>query len=593
VGFAVTAILAQALHPRLSMNRELIKEVRSARVSLGLTVALGLLAAAATILQLVALSKVVDGVFLKGADLTEVRGLLLLLLCAFVLRSALLWGKEVAGQRGAVRVKSELRERLLAHVLRLGPSYTREERTGELATTATEGVEKLDAYVGRYLPQVFLSVLVPLMIAWYIVPRDLSSAVLLLVTAPVIPVLMVLVGSYAEEHTRRQWRALARMGASFLDAMQGLTTLKVFGRSAEEGRKVAAASEEFRKRTMKVLRYAFLSGFVLEFMTAAAIGLVAVTLGVRVISGNMPFAVAFLVLLLTPEFYKPLRELGVHRHAGMEGSAAADRIFEILSTTPRVRHSSGASNLAFDGPSIELSGVGYAYPGSEEAALQDVSLVLPARTRTALVGRSGSGKSTLVNLLMRFVDPETGTILANGVEITDLSLESWRKNLALVPQRPHLFHGTVLDNIRLARPDASQEEIENAAEAAGAAIFIRQLPSGYDTQVGERGARLSGGEAQRIAIARAFLKDAPVLIMDEPTSGLDPESERLIRTALERLSDGRTVLVIAHRLNTVYGADRIAVLDGGRLAETGTHRRLIRANGLYASLVNAYGRVPA
>jgi ATP-binding cassette subfamily C protein CydD len=575
------------------MNRELIKEVRTARVSLGLTVAIGLLAAAATIVQLVALSKVVDRVFLEGTDLIEVRGPLLLLLGASVLRAALLWGREATGQRGAVRVKSELRRRLCAHVLRLGPSYTREERTGELATTATEGIEKLDAYVGRYLPQVFLSGLVPLMIAGYILPRDLSSAVLLLVTAPVIPVLMILVGSYAEEHTRRQWRALSRMGASFLDAMQGLTTLKVFGRSADEGEKVAATSDEFRKRTMKVLRYAFLSGFVLEFMTAAAIGLVAVTLGVRVISGNMPFEVAFLVLLLTPEFYKPLRELGIHRHAGMEGSAAAERIFEILSTPPRVLRGSGASNLASDEISLELSGVGYTYPGSEEAALREISLVLPAGTRTALVGRSGSGKSTLVNLLMRFVDPETGTIHANGVEITELSADAWRANLALVPQRPHLFHGSVLDNIRLARPEASREEVERAAELAGAAAFVGRLSNGYGTGIGERGARLSGGEAQRIAIARAFLKDAPVLVMDEPTSGLDPESERLIRTAIERLADGRTVLMVAHRLNTVYGADRIAVLDGGQLVETGTHRDLIQTDGLYANLVNAYGRVPA
>jgi ATP-binding cassette subfamily C protein CydD len=575
------------------MNRDLVRQVRSARVSLGLTVALGLLAAAATVGQLSVLSKVVDGVFLQGADLLEVRGLLLLLLVASILRSALLWGREVAAQRGAVRVKSELREQLFAHILRLGPSYTKEERTGELATTATEGVEKLDAYVGRYLPQVLLSVFVPLMIAGYILPRDISSAVLLLVTAPVIPVLMVLVGGYAEEHTRRQWKALARMGASFLDAMQGLTTLKVFGRSADQGEKVAAASEEFRRRTMKVLRYAFLSGFVLEFMTAAAIGLVAVTLGVRVISGNIPFEVAFLVLLLTPEFYKPLRELGAHRHAGMEGSAAADRIFEILSTSVRVRQDSGTLDLTSGEISIELSGVGYTYPGNEEAALRDVSLALPAGTRTALVGRSGSGKSTLVNLLMRFVDPETGTIRANGLEITALPAEVWRKSLALVPQRPHLFHGSVLENIRVARPDASREEIEKAAELAGAAGFIRQLPEGYATRVGERGARLSGGEAQRIAITRAFLKDAPVLVMDEPTSSLDPESERLIRTALERLAGGRTVLVVAHRLNTVHGADRIAVLDGGRLAETGTHRDLIQNNGLYASLVNSYGRVPA
>jgi ATP-binding cassette subfamily C protein CydD len=575
------------------VNRELLKQVRSAQVALGFAVALGLLVAAATILQLVALSKVVDSVFLDGVDLVEVRGLLVLLLCASVLRSVLLWGREVAAQRGAVQVKSELRERLFAHVLRLGPSYTEEERTGELTTTATEGIEKLDAYVGRYLPQVFLSVLVPLMIAGYVLPRDPSSAILLMVTAPVIPVLMVLVGSYAEEHTRRQWRALARMGASFLDAMQGLTTLKVFGRSAEEGEKVASASEEFRSRTMKVLRYAFLSGFVLEFMTAAAIGLVAVTLGVRVISGSMPFEVAFLVLLLTPEFYKPLRELGVHRHAGMEGSAAADRIFEILSSPVRVRHGTGTPNPVTDRISIELSGVGYTYPGSEEPALSDLTLALPVGSRTALVGRSGAGKSTLVNLLMRFVDADTGEIRANGIEITDLSARVWRENLALVPQRPHLFYGSVLENISLARPGASREEIEGAAELAGAAGFIRGLPDGYDTRIGERGARLSGGEAQRIAIARAFLKDASVIVMDEPTSSLDPESERSIRTALQRLAAGRTVLVIAHRLNTVYRADRIAVLDGGRLVETGKHWELIQHGGLYASLVNAHGRVPA
>src|SRR5215207_7926161 len=301
------------------MSREFLRQVGSARASLGLSVALGVLVAAATIAQLVFLCRDVARVSLEGLDLGEVESLLLLLLGASLLRSVLLWGREVAAQRGAVRVKSELRERLFAHILRLGPSYTKGERTGELTTTATEGIEKLDAYVGRYLPQVFLSVLVPLMIAGYILPRDPSSAILLMVTAPVIPVLMVLVGSYAEEHTHRQWRALSRMGASFLDAMQGLTTLKLFGRSAEEGEKVAAASEVFRKRTMKVLRYAFLSGFVLEFMTAAAIGVIAVTLGVRVISGNMPFEVAFLVLLLTPEFYKPLRELGVHRRANSTG----------------------------------------------------------------------------------------------------------------------------------------------------------------------------------------------------------------------------------------------------------------------------------
>jgi ATP-binding cassette, subfamily C, bacterial CydD len=573
------------------MGGGLLWRIPPARLYLGATVLIGLLAAVVTVAQMAFLSEIVDLVFLKGGGRERVVTLLSLLAGTAVLRAGLLWVRETTAQQGAVRVKSDLRERLFAHVLRLGPAYARSERTGELTTTLTEGVERLDPYFARYLPQVLLSAVVPLLVVAYILPRDAASAVLLVVTAPVIPVMMVLVGSYAEEHTRRQWLALSRMGAHFLDALQGLPTLKAFGRVAAEEEKVERVSGEFRERTLKVLRYAFLSGLVLEFMTAAAIALVAVVLGVRLINGAISFQDAFLVLLLTPEFYRPLRELGIHRHAGMEGKAAAERIFEILDSPVL------ADGTLQESPSGELevsfSGVRFTYSGRDLPALDGLTLILPAGSRTAVVGRSGSGKSTLVGLLLRFLDPDAGVISANGVPVGDLPAGAWREHVALVPQRPHLFYGSVLENIRLARPDASRAEAERAAELAGAAEFIRRMPHGYDTQIGERGQRLSGGEAQRLAIARAFLKDAPLLVMDEPTSSLDPESERLVRDALDRLAQGRTFLIVAHRLNTVSTADRIIVLHEGRVAETGTHAGLLERNGHYSLLAGAYQDMPA
>ena len=324
------------------MNKDLFQQIKHVRRALVLTVIFGVLVAIGSIAQMVFLSRTVDRVFLAHANLAQVGLLLLLLLGTIVIRAGLVWAREVTAQQGAVQVKSELRERLIAHLLQLGPAYSKGERTGELMATASEGIERLDAYVSRYLPQMALSVLVPLLIAAYILPLDWASAVLLLVTGPIIPLLMVLVGSYAEQHIQRQWVALSRMSAHFLDVVQGLPTLLLFGRSTAERERVAKVSEGFRERTMNVLRVAFLSGAVLEFLTAVAIGLVAVTLGVRLLNGGISFEYAFLVLLLAPEFYRPLRELGVHRHAGMEGKAAAKRILEILQT-PLPLHQSATS----------------------------------------------------------------------------------------------------------------------------------------------------------------------------------------------------------------------------------------------------------
>jgi ATP-binding cassette subfamily C protein CydD len=373
--------------------------------------------------------------------------------------------------------------------------------------------------------------------------------------------------------------------------VQGLPTLLLFGRSSVERERVAWVSERFRERTMNVLRLAFLSGAVLEFITAVAIGLVAVTLGIRLLNGGISFEQAFLVLLLAPEFYRPLRELGIHRHAGMEGKAAAKRILEILQTPVPLSTGGASPKHAIGQLTIEFSDVTYSYPESDRPALKGLNLTLPAHTCTALVGRSGAGKSTLVNLLLRFMDPQSGCITVNGIPITEMSVETWREYIALVPQRPYLFSGNARENIRLARPEASDSDVMQAAELAGASEFISQLPQGYDTEIGERGTRLSAGQLQRIAIARAFLKDAPLLILDEPTSSLDPQSEVLIQRALEQLMQNRTVLVIAHRYNTIAHAQQIAVLEDGRLIEIGPQEVLRWHKGSYVHLMGAYREV--
>jgi ATP-binding cassette subfamily C protein CydD len=339
---------------------------------------------------------------------------------------------------------------------------------------------------------------------------------------------------------------------------------------------------------MKVLRYAFLSGLALEFMTMAAIALIAVMLGVRLISDDISFVTAFFILLLVPEFYRPLRDLGADRHAAMEGKSAAERIFAILDEPLPVSSPEHPATLRERALTIDVNTVSFRYPEAESPAVADVSLRLESGTRTALVGASGSGKSTIVNLLLRFLDPSEGHIAVNGIPFSELPLDLWREQIALVPQRPYLFYGSVVDNIRLARPEATDDEIRTAAELAGADKFIVKLSDGYATQLGEQGARLSQGQAQRLALARAFLKDAPFVVLDEPTSSLDPASEEHIRLALERLAPGRTVLIVAHRLKTVYSADQIAVLDHGRLVECGKHDELLARGGQYAALAGAY-----
>jgi ATP-binding cassette subfamily C protein CydD len=569
------------------MHKKLLAYIKPSRGILAFTIVLGTLGAFATIAQIALLSEIVNAVFLSRKDLAQVLLPLALLMGALVLRASLLWGREVTAQRAAIRLKALLRERVFARLLQLGPAWSSGERTGELVAVLNEGIERLDPYIARCLPQLVLSVVVPLLIIVVILPVDWFSAVLLLCTGPVIPLLMVLVGNNTQQRTQAQWATLSLMSAHFLDVMQGLTTLKLFGRSQAQQERIAHISDRFRDKTLQVLRYAFLSGAVLEFMTLTAIGIIATTLGVRLLNASISFEKAFFILLLTPEFYRPSQELGAQHHAAMEGKASAKRILDILETPLPTREKPvGVVSIPTGPITIDIADLSYTYLRKESPALDGVSLRLAANTCTALVGRSGAGKSTLVSLLMRFMDATSGTISANGIPITQLSPERWREYIALVPQRPYLFFGTVRENIRLARPQASDNEVTNAAELAGVTAFLDELPRGFDTQVGEQGTQLSAGQAQRVAIARAILKNAPILILDEPTSSLDPDSEALIRRSLTTLMRDRTVLVIAHRYNTIAQANRIVVLGNGRVVEVVTRDALTLSRGAYAHLLD-------
>lgn len=509
-----------------------------------------------------------DGV-ISQSSAAAVAGSLLAIAAVLVARAGLGWAHQVVAQRTAATAKESLRDSVQARTQALGPGWLSGQHAGGIATTVGRGLDALDPYFTGYFPQLFIAAVVPVAVLVRLTVADLASAVIIVITLPLIPIFGILIGLQTQKATRRQWRALERLGGYFLDIVAGLPTLRAFGRARAQAQAVRRTADEHRSATMRTLRVAFISALVLEFVAMMSVALIAVPVGLRLLDGSLDLHTALLVLLLAPEAYLPLRVLGSQFHASTEGLAVAERAFAILDAPGRASRSAPV-DIPDQPAEIRFEHVTVRYPGREHPALDDVSLTIGRGERVALVGPSGAGKSTLLGVMLGLVAADHGRVIVAGadgaVDVADLDPDSWRQQVAWVPQRPHLFARSVAANIRLGHSGASDADVRRAARLAHSDEFIQALPRGYETELGENGSGLSAGQRQRIALARAFLRDAPVLVLDEPTAGLDAASEAAVVDATARLMAGRTVLVVAHRPAMVTEADRVVRLEHGRVA---------------------------
>ncbi|MCC4321957.1 thiol reductant ABC exporter subunit CydD [Streptomyces malaysiensis] len=542
------------------IDPRLLRYARATRFFLAASVALGLAGAGLVIAQAMLIAEIVVGAFQHGDGVRALTLPLGLLALVAVGRAVVSWLTELAAHRAGAAVKSELRLRLVERAVRLGPSWLDSRRTGELTTLATRGIDALDDYFARYLPQLGLAVVVPVAVLARIVTADWISALIIVATLPLIPLFMALIGWATQSRMDRQWRLLSRLSGHFLDVVAGLPTLKVFGRAKAQAASIRAITADYRRATLKTLRLAFLSSLALELLSTVSVALVAVDIGMRLVHGEMDLYTGLVVLVLAPEAYLPLRQVGAQYHAAAEGLTAADEVFAVLEREPSEAGGSPAPDAR--GAALALDGLVVRHPGRAEPSLARTSFEIRAGETVAVVGPSGAGKTTLLNAVLGFAAPHEGRVLIGGRDLASLDPESWRRQIAWVPQRPCLFAGTIAENVRLARPDADDEAVRTALRDADALGFVSVLPGGIETRLGEMGAGLSAGQRQRIALARAFLADRPVLLLDEPTANLDGETEASVVEAVRRLAEGRTVLLVVHRPALLPLADRVLRLAG-------------------------------
>jgi len=556
---------------------------RGLRWRIGLSVAIGLTAAAVGVGRLALLGWLIALVF-QGEPSSKLVLPIAVVAIVMVLRGILEHARTMVAHKTAALVQVRIRKALYDQAIALGPAWFGLERTGDVILSMVDGVEQLETYFGEFLPQVLIAVLTPVIIFCFVAFLDLPVAAVLLAAALVTLVAPALFHRLDHKSSLRRARAYSDFGAEFLDSVQGLATLKAFGQAGAKAKELARRAHELARGTLWVNATNALGRGITDAGIAIGAALALAVGAWRVADGAMSLEVLLIILMMGVELFRPLRDLRAQLHTGMLGQAAAQSIFRVLEAEPIV-HDTGTRDAQGLVPTIAFDHVTFRYPGSDHTPHDDLDFTVEAGERIGIVGASGAGKSTIVRLLLRFYDPQAGAIRIGGADLKELSFDALRSLFAVVSQDTYLFHGTVADNLRLGKPDASGADLEAAARAANAHGFIERLPQGYDTVVGERGIKLSGGQRQRIAIARALLRDAPILVLDEALSAVDAENEAVIQQALDRLMQGRTTLIFAHRLSSIIDADRILVLDRGHIVEKGRHAELMAHGGPYRRLM--------